>query len=190
MIAKPGRTLIVLIGPPAVGKMTVGQELERLTGIPLFHNHVSIEPVVRFFRWGSPSFHRLSEGFRFRMFREVAAHGERGMIFTLVMDFDRDDPYLNRICRIFRRHGSRIVVVELQAPLVERLRRNRTPNRLAHKPSKRRLGSSTANVRKLERLRLASPPGWRPKAEFLKLDTSRLSARATARRIARTFSLT
>lgn len=184
------KTLIVLIGPPAVGKMTVGQALQKLTGIPLFHNHISIEPVLPFFWFGTPSFSRLSEGFRSRMFREVAMHGERGMIFTLVMDFDRDGPYLNRICRIFMRRGARIIVVELQAPLAERLRRNRTANRLAHKPSKRSLGRSAANVRKLERLRLASPPGWRPPGEFLKLDTPRLSARAAARRIARSFSLT
>jgi hypothetical protein len=31
--------LVIVFGPPAVGKMTVGLELERLTGFRLFHRH-------------------------------------------------------------------------------------------------------------------------------------------------------
>jgi adenylate kinase family enzyme len=30
--------LVVIFGPPAVGKMTVGHELTKLTGYKLFHN--------------------------------------------------------------------------------------------------------------------------------------------------------
>jgi shikimate kinase len=35
--------LVILFGPPAVGKMTVGQQLANLTGFKLFHNHMTIE---------------------------------------------------------------------------------------------------------------------------------------------------
>ena len=38
--------LIVLIGSGAVGKMTVGQELMKITDYRLFHNHHMIEPVI------------------------------------------------------------------------------------------------------------------------------------------------
>ena len=41
--------LIFLIGNGAVGKMTVGQELMKLTGLRLFHNHMTIEPVIEVF---------------------------------------------------------------------------------------------------------------------------------------------
>lgn len=37
--------LVIITGPHAVGKMTVGQELERLTGLKLFHNHMTIDIV-------------------------------------------------------------------------------------------------------------------------------------------------
>ena len=47
-------TLVWLCGPPAVGKMAVGLEVSRLTGIPLFHNHVSIEAVLPVFEYGTP----------------------------------------------------------------------------------------------------------------------------------------
>ena len=43
-------TLVIICGPPAVGKMTVGLELSALTGIPLFHNHMSIETVLDCFK--------------------------------------------------------------------------------------------------------------------------------------------
>ena len=67
------RTLVVLIGPPASGKMTVGRELEDLTGFPLFHNHMTIELVLPFFEFGSDSFSRLVGTFRQQIFEEVAA---------------------------------------------------------------------------------------------------------------------
>ena len=45
--------LIVVCGPQAVGKMTVGQELMKLTGLRLFHNHMTIEPVLDIFGYFS-----------------------------------------------------------------------------------------------------------------------------------------
>ena len=41
--------LVVIVGPHAVGKMTVGQELSKITGLKLFHNHMTIEPVIEIF---------------------------------------------------------------------------------------------------------------------------------------------
>ena len=41
--------LVFLIGDAAVGKMTVGQELMKITDLRLFHNHMSIEPVLEIF---------------------------------------------------------------------------------------------------------------------------------------------
>ena len=40
--------LIMITGPQAVGKMTVGQELAKLTNFKLFHNHMSIDLVNNF----------------------------------------------------------------------------------------------------------------------------------------------
>ena len=54
--AGPAPTLMYLVGPPAVGKMTVGQEIAARTGMRLFHNHMTIELVLQFFEFGSPPF--------------------------------------------------------------------------------------------------------------------------------------
>jgi len=33
---------VIIFGPPAVGKMSVGHELANLTGLKLFHNHMTM----------------------------------------------------------------------------------------------------------------------------------------------------
>ena len=40
---------LFLIGDTAVGKMTVGQKLMIITGLRLFHDHMTIEPVIEIF---------------------------------------------------------------------------------------------------------------------------------------------
>ena len=65
-------TLLCIVGPVAVGKMTVGHEIAVRTGFRLLHNHVTIEPVLRFFEFGSPPFERLVREFRRRLTEEVA----------------------------------------------------------------------------------------------------------------------
>jgi hypothetical protein len=51
--------LVFIVGPPAVGKMTVGYALAARTGLRLFHNHHTIDLVLRFFPYGTPAFGRL-----------------------------------------------------------------------------------------------------------------------------------
>jgi len=54
-------TLVCLIGPPAVGKMTVGQELCRRTGFKLFHGHVVADVLSPYFPFGTLPFVRLGQ---------------------------------------------------------------------------------------------------------------------------------
>lgn len=56
--------LLFLIGNAAVGKMTVGQELMKITNLRLFHNHMTIEPVIEVFgHYDSRIIQRLREVF-------------------------------------------------------------------------------------------------------------------------------
>jgi hypothetical protein len=51
--------LLFVVGPPAVGKMSVGQAVTERAGLRLFHNHISIELALRYFDYGTPAFRRL-----------------------------------------------------------------------------------------------------------------------------------
>ena len=60
--------LVIIFGPPAVGKMAVGMELEKLTDFKLFHNHMTIELVQPFFNYGTATGKKLVGEFRRRLF--------------------------------------------------------------------------------------------------------------------------
>ena len=176
---------IVIFGPPAVGKMAVGREIEAATGLRLFHNHMAIEPVLRFFPFGSPSFMRLVDGFRQRLFDEVARSDLPGLIFTFVWNLDEpgDSEFLDSACRLFQGHGHRVAFVELKAGLAERLVRNRTADRLDAKPSKRNVHASEQNLLDLERYRLNTDGAIPLKYRHILIENTTLSAGAVADRV-------
>lgn len=134
-------TFVLLFGPQAVGKMTVGEELAALTGFRLFHNHMTIEPLYAIFGDARETW-RLSNAFRRAIF-EAAAESLHlsGLIFTYVWAFDLADDwrYVKEVTRIFESKGWDTVWVELEASLETRMMRNRTPHRLEVKPTKRNL---------------------------------------------------
>lgn len=70
--------LIFIIGPPAAGKMTIGQELERRTGYKLFHNHVAIEVVAPYFSYGTSQGRSLVGRIRQAFFDAFAADKQNG----------------------------------------------------------------------------------------------------------------
>src|SRR5690348_1797479 len=107
---------IVIFGPPAVGKMTVGQELARLTGYKLFHNHITIDLVHEYFAIDTPPFRRLVREFRVRIIQEAAASNLPGLIFTFVwaLDLDSDQQFINELKGIVENEGGKTYFVELE----------------------------------------------------------------------------
>ena len=181
--------LIVLIGDAAVGKMTVGQELMKLTGLRLFHNHMMIEPVIEIF--GGFNGHVIQQ-LREVIFHEFAKSDNDGMIFTFMWAFDMpsDWEYINHVTDIFREQGGEIYYVELIASQEVRLQRNETENRLAHKASKRDLEASrTRLLRDDEKYRCVSYPGEIPFENYLRIDNSEISAETAAKMIREHFAL-
>ena len=164
--------LVFLIGDAAVGKMTVGQELMKQTGLRLFHNHMMIEPVIEIF--GAFNGY-VTQQLREVIFREFAKSDNAGMIFTYLWAFDMlsDWDYIEHVSDVFRQQGAEIYYVELIAPQEVRLQRNETANRLAHKVSKRDLEASRARLlRDDANYRCVSLPGEIPYENFLRIDNS------------------
>lgn len=185
-------TLVFIVGPPAVGKMTVGHALAERTGLRLFHNHHTIELVLPFFPFGSPPFARLVGEFRRRIFEEVAASDLPGLVFTYVWAFDQesDTQSVERLAEIFAARGGRVLYVELQAAREERLRRNETEFRLAHKPSKRDLAASRERLLDADaRYQLDSGGRYADRADWLRIDNTHLSPAEAAARIISHFAL-
>lgn len=185
------KTLVVIIGPPAVGKMTVGLELSELTGIPLFHNHLSIDAVLPIFEFGSEPFNRLVRDFRFNVFREVAESDLPGLVFTYVWAFDQpgDRAVVDRMRAVFAERGGRTVFVELFADQETRLQRNESALRLAEKRSKRNVTASRERLLAIDRDYRLNSDGDFPLPDHLLIDNSSLSPREAAERIVEQFGL-
>ena len=94
------------------------------------------------------------------------------------------------VAELFRSQGAEIYCAELVAPQSVRLERNRTENRLRHKASKRDLNFSEERLRHEDsKYRLVSNPGEIPFENYIRIDTSELSADETAERIISAFSI-
>lgn len=179
--------LLLLIGNSAVGKMTVGQELCKITPFRLFHNHHAIEPVLEVFgSFHGPAIRRIREV----IFEEFAKTDNYGMIFTFMWAFDmpEDWAYLEWVKGIFNLPEEDVYYVELIAPQEVRLERNRTENRLHHKASKRDVAVSDARlIRDDENHRCESYPGEIPFPNYLRLENTDLSPAQAAKIIKDTF---
>ncbi|KAB8169826.1 hypothetical protein FH609_006005 [Streptomyces sp. 3MP-14] len=172
--------------------MTVGNEITRLTGMPVLHNHLTIEPVLPFFAFGTPPFRRLVGGFRRRLVEEIAASDLPGLVFTFVRDFDdpEDERVVREFAEPFARRGGRVLHLELSADLAERLRRNEGADRLAAKPSKRDLAGSRRHLLEADAAhRLNSRGEYDGCRDYLVIDNTRLSPGEVARRTVDHFGL-
>ena len=170
--------------------MTVAYELAQLTGMKVFHNHMTIELVLEIFPYGHERFRRLVAEFRRRIFEEVAESELVGLIFTYVwtLDHPSDKEEIDAYSQIFRKWGATVYFVELEADLENRLERNKTEFRLSKKPSKRDVdGSQERLIQAEQRYKMNSRDDFFYQENYLKINNTHLTARETAQRIMDTF---
>jgi len=182
---------VLIFGPQAVGKMTVGQELANITELKLFHNHMTIELLGPLFDF-SPAMWKLSTLFRKEIFKAMAESEMEGLIFTYVWAFDQQEDwdFVDQTCEVFESRGATIYFVELKADLDERLERNKSPHRLEHKPSKRNIAWSENELKEtMDNYRLNAYEGEIKKENYLLIDNTNMDAAEVADMIAHRFKL-
>jgi len=183
---------IIIFGPPAVGKMVVGKELSLQTGFKLLHNHMTIELIIQIFDHGTPKFNELNSEFRKRIFEEVATSDLPGFIFTYVWDFNqkKERDYVELISNLFSKNKWEVYYVELEAPLEERLKRNKAKIRLNEKPSKRDIQASERRLMVMEAKHKMNTDGkFYYQKNYLKVVNTNLTAKEVAEKIVNAFDL-
>ena len=132
--------LVVIIGPQAVGKMTIGEKLKEKIGYTLMTNHDSIEIAIKIFSSNKDAKLKLKSKIREDVFN-ICLENNISIIFTFVVDFNTNDDflYLNELKNKFEKTGGHFYLIELEADLQTRLDRNKTPHRLECKPSKKNI---------------------------------------------------
>jgi chloramphenicol 3-O-phosphotransferase len=172
-------TLVYLYGPPACGKLTVAGRLSELTGIPVFHNHLTVNALRPVFAFGTPPFVEANWKMRLAVF-EVAASAGVSLIFTNNSAWSGPDPRArfeeaaDSSRRIMESHGGRTVFVRLTAP------RSALEERLANE-SRRAHGKLLDVARLRELLAELDPSPLHP--DDLTIDTGQLSPEESARTI-------
>jgi len=184
--------LVVIFGPGAVGKMTVGKELAKITNLKLLHNHMSLELANQFFDWSTDGFKKIDRLVRFGIFEIVAKSDLEGLIFTFVwaVNLKKEEDYIDSLADIFVKEGGEVCYVELYAELEERLRRNKHEYRLAEKPSKRDT-SFTENMilENNSKFQLNTTEEDLPNKEILKINNTHLKASEVALMIKQHYKL-
>lgn len=176
--------LVLIIGAGAVGKMTVGQELMKITNLRLFHNHMMIEPVIDIFgKYKRDTIDKLKE----IIIDDFVKSDNEGMIFTLIWAFDlpTEWEYVENLTKRF----DEVYCVELIASQNVRLKRNSTDNRLKHKASKRDVEASNVRLLNEERYRLVSHEGEIPFKNYLRINNENIEPDVVAKIIKETFNL-
>ena len=176
--------LVLIVGSGAVGKMTVGQELMKITDLRLFHNHMMIEPVIDIFGYfKGDTILKLRE----IIFDDFTKSDCYGMIHTLMWSFDMESDweYVENLVSKF----DEVYCIELIASQEVRLERNKTENRLINKPSKRDIEASNKRVLKEDLHRLVSNEGEIPFKNYLRINNENIEAKDVAKMIKETFNL-
>ena len=185
--------LLFIFGAHAAGKMTVGQAVSRITPMKLFHNHMTIEPVIELFGAYNGA---ATERLRQVVFEEFVKTSNYGLIFTFIWAFDvpYDTEYVRRLTKLYQEAGAQVDYVELVAPQEVRLVRNKTENRLKEKASKRNVALSEMRMLGAEeKYRCVSELGeienllGIPPERYLRIDNTNLSPDEAAEMIVRYF---
>jgi hypothetical protein len=173
-------TLLVLYGPPAVGKLTVARAIaDARPSFRVLHNHVTLDAVSTVLEFGSPGYFQLVSSWREQL---ACAAAEQGIelittLFFMPGDYDRPggNSHLARIASAFEAQGGRAIFVRLTAPAQVLCDRVTNADRFAH-------GKITDTVRLARMLRSSSCTGT-VNTEGLTVDTAANSPEQSAAQI-------
>jgi len=180
---------MILMGNSAAGKMTVGQELIKITDFHLFHGHMILEPILKIYGERNVG---LEMKIRDIIFEDFAKSDKYGLIFTYMPNFDSQSSwdYIEHMKNIFQRENAEIYLVELVASQEIRLKRNVMESRLEAKESKRDIEASSRRlIRDDEQFRCESNDGEISYENYIKIDNSSFPPDVVARMIKDRFSL-
>jgi len=175
-------TLVFIYGMPGVGKLTTARALSTLTGLRLFHNHLSFNLVKAVFDFPTLPFGSLAETIRLATFEAAAREGVPGLIFTCVYAAPEDNDFIEKTIEVVEHHGGEVAFARLYCDPTINDQRVIAEDRHAFE--------KITSVESLRRMQAR----WHldvavPFRESLEIDNSTVDPEASARLIASHFSL-
>lgn len=105
--------LILLYGPPAVGKLTIAKELAILIGYTIFDNHMILNVLSNIFRFDHPSRKKLEKEFRLKIIDE-AIKANINLIMTGVI-VNQNLGFYTKVVQAVEKSEGKCFIVQLTA---------------------------------------------------------------------------
>ncbi len=174
--------LILVYGPPAVGKLTVANELQKITGFRLFHNHLVSDLVESVISWESAVFGSEKAKLYLQMLELAAKEKTPGLIFTYCYAYPDDTKFINRIIKGIKKYDGEVLFVQMVCSKAKLM------DRVMEKSRGKHLKISTKKTLKkvLGQYDLFTEV---PKKHSLSIDNSELSAKKVAQMIVEHYKL-
>ena len=109
--------LVLLHGPPATGKLTIARELRKLTGVRVFHNHLTLDVAKSLFDFGEPEFWDLVHDLRLMALRSYFEHGTQTAVTTWCYEEPEDHEMFVKIKSIATAANGRVLPVFLNCDI-------------------------------------------------------------------------
>lgn len=107
--------IVFLYGPPAVGKLTIAQELQKKLGYKLLHNHLLISVFDSIFDFHDPVRKELTREFRMRLVEEAIKED----IDLIITSGSAGSPtlfeYFSELITLINDKGGKLAMVHLTA---------------------------------------------------------------------------
>lgn len=166
---------LLIYGPPSVGKLTVANILAARHGFRVLDNHVSLDPALRLFDFGTSELAELVERLRVELLTAAARAG-LDVVSTLVFAHPIDRTHVIRLVEASESNGGTVEFVQLLASQPELERRVLDPSRA----STQKIRDVATLGRALQDYDLATPI----QESDLRIDTSNRSPSEVADQIA------
>ena len=105
--------VIFIYGPAAAGKHTIGSALSEQLGLPLFHNHLTVDLAKSLFDFGTAGFRNLRADVWRAAFRE-AAKEEVSFIFTFHPEATVESSLVSELSSTIEEAGGVVFYVKLE----------------------------------------------------------------------------
>ncbi|NTV41219.1 MAG: AAA family ATPase [Candidatus Moranbacteria bacterium] len=121
---------IVILGPPGIGKLTVGRFLADLTDFAIFDNAKTVDLALSIYQYGTPEFRKYRDKLRFDFYKEILKNSSiKGLISTNVLRHPDNWKYFNRIEKMFSKFGWATKFILLTADFTKLSERVNQPDR-------------------------------------------------------------
>jgi hypothetical protein len=174
--------LIFIYGPPASGKLTVAEQLSKLTSISLFHNHLTRDLVKDIYGDELKAHYDLVDKLRIDVFEYCAQKGT-DLIFTYVYGGVEGDEesIIRSYIKAVEFYGGKVKFVELTTNDEDLLKRVENVSRRKHQ--------KLLDPKELQNFLQTKRQISIPFVNAFKIDTSRAEPEEAARLIANEFGL-